>query len=231
MKTVSQKATECGHLSIIAASYRISGARLGNIWGIDDQNVVARGARMSANQREIRSVYAGKHLKALELGSLITSLFPLPQKVNLTNCCRILAWLMGGSEILVRDSNARPRPCLSCGCSLERTFSDHVANVRGSTLLAKDDTIATIRAQTFSHIGARFGDADIPALTDALGNLIRPPVVVNASWFLNLRGDGSPAHPHEGDRPVRSANWHELHNWWAAYAVYSMQPFSWARTA
>ena len=45
MKKVSAKATEVGHFCIIAASC-LSGARLGNVWGIEDQQTAARGVRL-----------------------------------------------------------------------------------------------------------------------------------------------------------------------------------------
>lgn len=89
MGKVTQKAVEIGHMCIIAASYRLSGARLGNLWGIDDQATMPRGARMTVNRREQRSTYSDKHLRHIENGALLTSLFQLPQKGNLTNCVRM----------------------------------------------------------------------------------------------------------------------------------------------
>ena len=99
METSAKKAAEAAHLAIIAASYRISGARLGHIWGLEESTALTRGARLSTNRREIRSSYAEKHLKTLEMGNQIAALFPLPQKGSLTNCARVLSCLMGGNEI------------------------------------------------------------------------------------------------------------------------------------
>ena len=119
------------------------------------------------------------------------------------------------------DANSRPRPFMTCGCSFERTFADHVVNLRGVKLemkneadigpmvFSRDDTIATIRAQSFAHIGVRFGDPHVDALLDHTGAVVRPAITVNSSWFIKNRGDGSAATPYEGDRPVRTRDWRQ----------------------